>query len=158
MSDGEHQHQHQALPAELLGNGQRVPLDPAPIDQSPKSARYNTEVAAASAAADAARLTPGVVRLQPRLWGLVQQLSREMWERATGSHYPDIAGVEATLDAGGTAVDLDISMVLHSGHNATTVSTAVAASVRIAVTAATGLAVGSVATHITDIDLAPLLE
>lgn len=132
-----------------------------PMDEhqqlSPRTARYNTEVAAAAAAADAARSTPGVVRLQPRLWGLVQQLSREMWERATGTHYPDVAGVEATLDAEGTAVDLDISMVLHSGHNATTVSAAVQGAVRIAVATATGLDVTAVTTHITDIDLARLL-
>jgi uncharacterized alkaline shock family protein YloU len=130
-----------------------------PVNQqvSSRTVRYNTEVAAASAAADAARATPGVVRLQPGLWGLVQQLSREMWERATGTRYPDIAGVEATLDADGTAVHLDISMVLHSGHNATAVSAAVQESARIAVTALTGLAVTTVTTHITDIDLAPLL-
>lgn len=115
------------------------------------------EIAAASAAADATRSTPGVVRLQPRLWGLVQQLSREMWERATGAHYPDIAGVEATLDGEGGAVDIEISMVLHSIHNATTVSAAVQLAVRHAVPAATGLIVNIVTTHITDIDLSPLL-
>lgn len=137
--------QHQPAPAQR------------PDDSSSRSDRYNAEVAAASAAADAARATPGVVRLQPKLWGLVQQLSREMWERATGTRYPDIAGVEATLDHNGTAVDIEISMILHSGHNATTVSAGVQAAVRIAVPAATGLIVNAVSTHITDIDLTPLL-
>lgn len=124
---------------------------------SPRTVRYNTEVAAAAAAADAARATAGVVRLQPRLWGLVQQVSREMWELATGTRYPDIAGVEAILDPGAAEVTIEIALTLHARHQAVAVVDAVQSAVPPAVAMATGLRVSTVTVRITDIDLAPLI-
>lgn len=124
-------------------------------DVTANTVRYNTEVAAAAAAAQAARATAGVVRLQPRLWGLVQQLSQQMWERATGKPYPDTAGVDITLD--GDTVALEIAFVLHSRYQATAVADAVIRAVPPAVRVATSLTVSAVTVRITDIDLAPLL-
>jgi uncharacterized alkaline shock family protein YloU len=120
-----------------------------------QTTRYNLEVAAAAAAAAATRATTGVVRLQPRIWGLVQQLSLEMWERATGKPYPDTAGVDATLDGGTVAVE--IAMVLHGRYQAAAVADAVQRAVPPAVSSATGLTVSTVTVRITDIDLTPLL-
>jgi uncharacterized alkaline shock family protein YloU len=120
-----------------------------------RTVRYNTEVAAAAAAAAAARATVGVVRLQPRVWGLVQQLSRQMWERTTGRPFPDTAGVDAILD--GDTVAVEIALVLHGRYQATSVADAVQRAVAPAVATATGLVVTTVTVRITDIDLAPLL-
>lgn len=134
-------------------------IDPAvtgPDGVSASTRHYNTEVAVAAAAAEAARATPGVVRLQPRIWGLVQQLSLQMWERATGRPYPDTAGVEVDIDDAVVAVD--ISLVLHGRSQAAAVADAVQRAVPPAVTAATGLTVSAVTVHITDIDLSALLS
>lgn len=118
-----------------------------------RAVNNNTEVAAAAAAA--ARATVGVVRLQPDIWGLVQQLGQQMWERTTGRAYPDTAGVEATRD--GDTVTVEIALVLHGRYQATSVADAVGAAVPPAVLAATGLTVSAVKVRITDIDLTPLL-
>jgi uncharacterized alkaline shock family protein YloU len=124
-------------------------------DVTANTVHYNTEVAVAAAAAQAARTTAGVVRLQPRIWGLVQQLSQQMWERATGRPYPDTAGVEATLD--GDTVTVEIALVLHGRYQATAVADAVQRAVPPAIRTATGLTVSTVTVRITDIDLTPLL-
>ena len=120
-----------------------------------RTVRYNTEVAVAAAAAASARATVGVVRLQPRIWGLVQQLSQQMWEQATGRPYPDTAGVDVTLD--GDTASVAVALVLHGHYRATSVADAVQRAVPPAVAAATGLTVTTVTVRITDIDLAPLL-
>ncbi len=114
------------------------------------------EVRVAAAAAAAARVTPGVVRLQPGLWGLVQQLSREAWQRATGQAFPDIGGVEAELD--GASASVELTLVVDAGAPAVSVVAAVQRSVTEAVSAATGLRVRSVAVHICEIDLTRLLD
>ena len=145
-----------------MNNELPVPLNAAGLDDThgleamtARAVRDNTEVAVAAAAAAAARATAGVVRLQPGVWGLVQQLSHQMWERATGKAYPDTAGVEATLE--GDTLTVDIALVLHGHYQATAVADAVQRAVPPAVTAATGLAVNTVTVRITDIDLTPLL-
>ncbi|WP_156934638.1 Asp23/Gls24 family envelope stress response protein [Pseudonocardia spinosispora] len=119
------------------------------------TAHDNSEVAAAAAAATAVRATAGVVRLQPRIWGLVHQLSQQMWERATGKAYPDTAGVDATVD--GDTVAVEIALVLHGGYQATAVADAVQRAVPAAVAAATGLTVTTVTVRVTDIDLTSIL-
>lgn len=110
-----------------------------------------TGVRVAAAAADAARATAGVVRLQPGVWGLVRRLSQEVWERATGQEYPDTGGVEATLD--GDRVRIDLTVVTDARAQAAAVVRALQQAVSEAVTDATGLLVSVVSVHVTDIDL-----
>ncbi len=110
-----------------------------------------TEVRVALAAAQAARATPGVVRLQPGLWGLVRRLAQQAWERATGQPYPDLDGVEVHLDA--ESAEIELTLVTDGSIPAASVVTAVQGSVSDAVTAQTGLAVRSVAVHVSEIDI-----
>lgn len=110
-----------------------------------------TEVRAASAAAHAARATPGVVRLQPGVWGLVRQLTREAWEQATGHAYPDLGGVEVQLN--GDTVAVELTLVTDGRRSAATTAAAVQQAVTDAVPAHTELVVRSVAVHVCQIDL-----
>ena len=126
-----------------------APDGPAPEGQAP-------DVLAAAAAAEAARATMGVVRLQPGIWGMVARLTRDMWERATGTPYPDTAGVDVELR--GDTVAVEVAFVLHAHYRATTVVEDVQRAVRTAVTTATGLDVSTVSVRITEIDLSPLLS
>jgi uncharacterized alkaline shock family protein YloU len=122
---------------------------------SPTPARDHGAVAdiqIAAVAAATARSIPGVARLQPGVWGLVQQLSRELWERITGEPYPDIAGVDAAILDDATAT-LDITLVT-DGHRP---AAAVVADVQLAVTTAIGarlaILVSAVAVHVCEISL-----
>jgi uncharacterized alkaline shock family protein YloU len=110
------------------------------------------EVAVAAAVAEAVRALPGVARLQPRLWGLVQQVTRDLWERATGGRYPDIGGVEVTLHPDG--VTMEIGLVVRAEFTAAKVAVAVQHAAAAAATAASGLPVTSVAVHISDVERA----
>lgn len=108
-------------------------------------------VRAAAAAAEAARGTPGVLRLQPGVWGLMRRFSQELWERATGQDYPDTAGVDAVLD--GEQVRVEITLVTEGHEQAAAVVRAVQQAARHAVTDTTGLRVSVVAVHVTGIDV-----
>jgi uncharacterized alkaline shock family protein YloU len=109
------------------------------------------DVHVASAAAGAARATPGVERLQPGLWGLVQQLSHELWERATGEAYPDVAGVEVEMQDGVALVD--VTLATDGTIPAGQVAAAVQRAVVDAVAARTAVPVLSVAVHVCEIAL-----
>lgn len=113
--------------------------------------RTVTAVRIAAAAADAARATPGVLRLQPGLWGLVRRFSQEAWERATGQDYPDTGGVFVALDGGGARVELTV--VTDGRTPAAAVVRAMQQAVSSAVTDTTGLHVDVVSVHVTEIDL-----
>ncbi len=110
------------------------------------------EVRAADAAARAARAVPGVVRLQPGVWGLVGQLAARVWEQATGQALPDLAGVRAEL-VDGIGVAVDVQLVVDGGYQAAAVGTAVHDAVRAALTRAAGLVVTEVQVHIVEVDL-----
>lgn len=107
------------------------------------------EVRVAAAAADAARATPGVARLQPGLWGLVQQLGRDAWTRLTARPYPDVAGVEVGLDAGTTTID--IALVCDGSIPAAVVAGDVQRNVHRAVLATCSIAPTRIAVHVVDI-------
>ncbi len=109
------------------------------------------DVRVASAAADAARATPGVERLQPGLWGLVQQLGHELWEHATGEPYPDVAGVEVELADGAALVD--ITLATDGTVPAAQVAAAVQRAVVDAVAVRAAVPVVSVAVHVCEIAL-----
>lgn len=110
------------------------------------------EVRAADAAARAARAVPGVVRLQPGIWGLVRQLAALAWERATGQDLPDIAGVQAELtDNGGIRVDLRLAV--DGRRQVTAVGVAVQDAVTAAVSADVDIAVIAVRVHIVEVVL-----
>lgn len=110
-----------------------------------------TDVNVAAAAADAARATPGVGRLQPGLWGLVQQLSHELWRHATGEPYPDVAGVEVELVDG--AARVDVTLATDGTRPAAQVAAAVQRAVVDAVAVRTAVPVVSVAVHVCEIAL-----
>ena len=110
-----------------------------------------TEIRVAAAAAQAARATPGVVRLQPNLWGLVRRFSQQVWERVTGKPYPDVAGVEVQLDDESATIEL--TLVTDGRHPAASIAAAAQRAVVEAVTTQTGLAVTSVAVHVCEIDI-----
>lgn len=110
-----------------------------------------TEVRVAAATAQAARATPGVVRLQPGLWGLVRQFSQQVWERVTGNPYPDVAGVEVQLDDGSATIEL--TLVTDGRRPAASIVAAVQRAVVKAVTTQTGLTGPNVAVHVCEIDI-----
>lgn len=140
------------MSGEVSGPGHATGFPP----DGPDHEGHTLDVLAAAAAADAARATAGVVRLQPGIWGMVARLTRDMWERATGTPYPDTAGVD--VDLHGDTVAVEVAFVLHAHYRATTVVQDVQRAVRAAVTAATGLDVSTVSVRITEIDLSPLLS
>ncbi|MGH3616188.1 MAG: Asp23/Gls24 family envelope stress response protein [Pseudonocardia sp.] len=105
----------------------------------------------AALAATVTRAVPGVARLQPGLWGLVQQLSRELWKRVTGEPYPDLAGVEAEIRGRTTAID--ITLVTDGHRPAAEVAADVQHAVTTTVTSHLGIVVTSVAVHVCEINL-----
>lgn len=109
------------------------------------------DIHAAAVAADTARRVAGVARLQPGTWGLLQQLSRDLWTRVTGEPHPDTAGVQAEVH--GDAVTIDITLVATGTRPATSVASDVQRAVTAAVPAQLGLAVDSVAVHVSEINL-----
>lgn len=109
------------------------------------------QVRAADAAARAARAVPGVVRLQPGVWGLLRQLAAQAFEQASGHELPDIAGVEADLNPAG--IDLDLAIVTDYGYQAAAVGAAVHHAVRAAVLAAVDRPVTEVRVRIVEVEL-----
>lgn len=106
----------------------------------------------ATVAAAVARAVPGVARLQPRLWGLIQQLSRELWERVTaGEPYPDLAGVEAEIH--GRTATIDITLVTDGHRPAVDVVAEVQRTVTTTVATHLDIVVTSVAVHVCEVDL-----
>ncbi|MGH3566935.1 MAG: Asp23/Gls24 family envelope stress response protein [Pseudonocardia sp.] len=105
----------------------------------------------AAVAAAVARAVPGVARLQPRLWGLVQQLSRELWERVTGEPYPDLAGVEAEIHD--RAATIDIRLVTDGRRPAVDVVADVQQAVATTVASHLDIVVTGVAVHVCEINL-----
>lgn len=118
--------------------------------------RLVLEVRAAEAAAQAARAVPGVVRLQPGVFGLLGQLAARAWERATGRGLPDIGGVRAELDDRRTedpTLRVDLQLVVDGGYQAAAVAADVQLAVPAAVTDAVGVLVTVVLVHVVEIDL-----
>ena len=124
---------------------------------SPTAARTHRTVAdiqVAAIAATAARSVPGVARLQPGLRGLVQQLGREIWERLTGTPYPDVAGVDATTRGDETAI-IDITLVTDGRRPAAATAADVQHTVTSALAAHQTIPIGTVAVHVCEISLPP---
>jgi hypothetical protein len=111
--------------------------------------RVLVEVRAAEAAAVAARAVPGVVCLQPGLWGLVRRLTEDAFERLTGQALPDIAGVDADLVDGGLRIDVRI--VVAAPYQACAVGGAVRRAILAAVPPAVGSPVVAAAVHVVGI-------
>jgi uncharacterized alkaline shock family protein YloU len=105
----------------------------------------------AAVAATVARAIPGVTRLQPRLWGLVQQLSRELWERVTGEPYPDLAGVEVEIH--NSTATIDIRLVTDGRSPAVDVVADVQQAVTTTVASHLNIVVTHVAVHVCEINL-----
>jgi uncharacterized alkaline shock family protein YloU len=113
-----------------------------------------TEIRVAEAAAKAARAVPGVVRLQPGVWGLLRQFAANTWTQATGKALPDIGGVDADLTADRSQVRIELRIVVSVRFHATTVGEAVHHAVTDAVAAVTDKP-AQLQIHIVEIDLEP---
>lgn len=113
-----------------------------------------TEIQAADAAATATRAVPGVVRLQPGVWGLLRQFAAHAWEHATGQALPDIAGVDADFTADRQQLRIDLRIVVSIHHQAAQIGTTVHAAVTAAVATVTDTP-AAVRVHIVEIDLEP---
>lgn len=120
------------------------------------------EVRAADAAARAARAVPGVVRLQPGVFGLLARFAAQAFERVTGQELPDIAGVQAQLCGGpgddpehdsDRAVQLELQIVVDGGYRVAAVAAMVAHAVTAVVPPVTGVGVAGVRVHVVEIDL-----
>jgi uncharacterized alkaline shock family protein YloU len=124
---------------------------------SPTPARQHGAVAdiqIAAVAAATAKSIPGVARLQPGLRGLVQQLSRELWERITGEPYPDIAGVDTAILDDTTAM-VDITLATDGHRPAAAIAADVQHAVTTAIAARLAIPVSAVAVHVCEISLPP---
>ncbi|MEV8377707.1 hypothetical protein AB0P21_33520 [Kribbella sp. NPDC056861] len=113
-----------------------------------------TEIRVAEAAAKAARAVPGVVRLQPGVWGLLRQFAANTWTQATGKALPDIGGVEADLTADRAEIRIELRIVVSIHYRASAVGEAVHQAVTDAVAAVTDKP-AKLQIHIVEIDLEP---
>lgn len=125
-----------------------------PVDGPPFAEVRVAEVRIAAAAADAARGTPGVLRLQPGIWGLVQQLGRDLWTRVTARPYPDIAGVDVSVASDTTTVD--ITLVCDGHRPAAVIAGEVQRNVHRAVLEICEIVPTRIAVHV--LDIAPPAE
>lgn len=114
--------------------------------------RILDEVRVATAAAEAARAVPGVIRLQPGLVGLVAQIAAETWTRVTGLDMPDYGGVDVDLDPAGGA-NVRITVVTDSRHQAATVAEGIQRAVLAALAERTAPPAATVVVHVCDITI-----
>jgi uncharacterized alkaline shock family protein YloU len=114
------------------------------------SQRVIADSVIASVAAHAAAHTPGVVRLEGGVAGLVHQLTR-LAGRAAGRHTAPSDGVDVRSAGAVTTIHVDI--VVTGDLRAAAVAAAVQHSVATAVVAATGLPRPVVSVSILDIEL-----
>ncbi|GAB3838879.1 hypothetical protein [Kribbella italica] len=113
-----------------------------------------TEIRAADAAAKAARAVPGVVRLQPGVWGLLRQFAAQAWTQATGKKLPDIGGVDAGFRTDHHQLRIELRIVVSIHHHAAQVGQAVHDAVLTAVSAVTDTP-AQIRIHIVEVDLEP---
>ena len=111
------------------------------------------EIRVAAVAAAAARAIPGVAHLQPGLWGLVQQVSTDLWTRVTGKPRPDTGGVEVVID--GDTTTIDITLATDGLRPAATVAGDVQREVHLAVIDSGVAPPARIAVHVVDIALSP---
>jgi uncharacterized alkaline shock family protein YloU len=108
------------------------------------------EPVVASVAADAARSTPGVARLEPGVGALLRAWGRTKWQRVKGITPAPAEGVVVNLDGDGVQVHVGIATTGHT--QAAAVARRVQREVRHAITRDTGLAVDEVSVVILDIE------
>jgi uncharacterized alkaline shock family protein YloU len=112
-----------------------------------------TEPVIASVAADAALATPGVIRLEVGVTGLMRQLGRHTRARWAGLTPAPSAGVSVELASGEATVHLDV--VVAADRTALDIATALQSAVADAVAVNTGVPVSSVSVAIMDITTLP---
>lgn len=103
----------------------------------------------AAIGAHAAAATPGVVRLESSVGGMVTSLGRSARQRIAGITPAPLTGTSATLT--GTGARLRVAVAVSGDRPAVQTAAAVQRSVARAVTAATGLQVAGVSVAILDI-------
>jgi uncharacterized alkaline shock family protein YloU len=109
-----------------------------------------SEAAVASVAAAAAMATPGVVRLEPGLVGLITAWGRAARQRWQGLDPAPADGVTVRFDGGTVTVHIDL--VASGADQVAAVGQAVQRAVTRMVAERTGVPVGSVTVSILDID------
>lgn len=107
----------------------------------------------AAVALRAAAGTPGVVRVEPGLAGLVGSWRRAARHYARDIDAADTAGVSVRVDPGSGAARIGVDVVVSGQDQAAAVGRAVQRSVRRVVHEATGVPVSSVSVSIVDIEL-----
>ncbi|TVT21382.1 Asp23/Gls24 family envelope stress response protein [Amycolatopsis acidiphila] len=108
------------------------------------------EPVVAAVAADAARRTPGVARLEAGVGGLVRAWGRAKWQQVKGITPAPAEGV--LVELGGDAVRVRLSIATSGDAQAAAVARAVQHAVYRAVTRDTGLAVDEVSVTVLDIE------
>jgi uncharacterized alkaline shock family protein YloU len=103
----------------------------------------------AAIGAHAAAATPGVVRLETSVGGLVTSLGRSAWHRIAGITPAPVTGTSATV--AGTEARLRVEVAVSGDRPAAATAAAVQRSVARSVTAGTGLCVAGVSVAILDI-------
>jgi uncharacterized alkaline shock family protein YloU len=103
----------------------------------------------AAIGAHAAAATPGVVRLETSVGGLVTDLGRSAWHRIAGITPAPVTGTSATV--AGTQARLRMQIAVSGDRPAVQTAAAVQRSVARSVTAGTGLCVAGVSVAILDI-------
>lgn len=112
--------------------------------------RVVEEPVVAAVAADAARRTPGVVRLETGVGGLVRAWGRATWQQVKGITPAPAEGVLVELL--GDAVRVRLAVATSGHRQAAAVARAAQREVRNAVTRETGLAVEEVSVAVLDIE------
>jgi uncharacterized alkaline shock family protein YloU len=125
----------------------------------PQAGRIITEPVVAVIAAHAAARTPGVVRLEPGVSGVLREITRvaRRWAGLTGPTPVD--GVQVRFDDDAVGIHLDL--VVTADRQVAATAAAAQRAVTEAVTASTGISAPVVSVSVLDIDIStrsPLAE
>ncbi|MBN6042063.1 Asp23/Gls24 family envelope stress response protein [Amycolatopsis sp. 195334CR] len=110
------------------------------------------EPVVAAVAAAAAAGVPGVVRLEPGVFGLVGSLGRTLRQQVKGLDPAPTEGVRVSYE-GNESVRVEVDLVLSGAGQVAAVAQAVQRAVAGAVAAATGLAVAAVSVAVLDVEV-----
>jgi len=117
----------------------------------PRAERLITEPVVAAIAAHAAARTPGVVRLEPGVVGVLREITRIARRWAGLAVTAPVEGVRVRFD--GDAVGIHLDLVVTADRQAAATAVAAQRAVTEAVTANTGISAPVVSVSILDIDI-----
>lgn len=117
----------------------------------PQAERIITEPVIAAIAAHVATRTPGVVRLEPGVVGVLREMTTIVRRRAGFAVTAPVEGVQVRFD--GDAVRIHLDLVVTADRQAAATAVAAQRAVAEAVTASTGISAPAVSVSILDIDI-----